>query len=66
MRWRHDSFPCIVCKKQKWHKWFAWFPVRVSEDEIVWLVCVERRSGFKSEWDYFDGWEWEYRTIQEK
>ncbi|MDR5008266.1 hypothetical protein RGK87_04490 [Agrobacterium fabacearum] len=28
-----------------WHRWFAWFPVRVSSGECVWLEYVERRAG---------------------
>jgi len=27
-----------------WHDWFAWFPVRISEDEIAWLETVERKA----------------------
>jgi hypothetical protein len=30
-----------------WHKWFAWFPIRVEspgkKDIIVWLETVERK-----------------------
>ncbi len=30
-----------------WHKWFAWYPVRVVQDgkkvRLVWLETVERR-----------------------
>lgn len=26
----------------KWHKWFAWHPVRL-EDSWVWLTYVERK-----------------------
>lgn len=27
-----------------WHKWFAWFPVHLSEEECRWLEFLERRS----------------------
>ena len=26
-----------------WHKWFAWFPVRVGKGDCRWLETVERR-----------------------
>lgn len=26
-----------------WHRWFAWYPVRISESECRWLEYVERR-----------------------
>lgn len=27
-----------------WHKWFAWFPVRVGTNDCRWLEMVERRA----------------------
>jgi len=26
-----------------WTKWFAWFPVRTTNDGVVWLEAVERK-----------------------
>lgn len=26
-----------------WHRWFAWRPVRISDDELLWLEWVERK-----------------------
>lgn len=32
---------------QRWHKWFAWYPVRVRingrSERMVWLETIERR-----------------------
>lgn len=28
-----------------WHRWFAWFPVRVGANDCRWLETVERRAG---------------------
>lgn len=28
--------------RKQWHRWFAWFPVRVSKTQIAWLEYVER------------------------
>lgn len=29
-------------KASKWHKWFAWYPVKI-EDEWIWRENIERR-----------------------
>lgn len=31
-------------KLSQWHKWFAWYPVRIDEDTIVWMSYVERKK----------------------
>lgn len=31
---------------EKWHDWFAWYPVRVSDSKIAWLEVVERRCEY--------------------
>jgi len=28
---------------RKWHRWFAWYPVRVDDNHGAWLQYVERR-----------------------
>lgn len=28
-----------------WRPWFAWYPVRLPNADLVWLEVVERRSG---------------------
>lgn len=30
-------------RKEEWHKWFAWYPVRVGPDLCVWLETLERK-----------------------
>lgn len=35
-----------AAKKYKlacWHKWFAWYPVRIGECDHRWLETIERR-----------------------
>ena len=45
---------------RQWHKWFAWYPVKVEDHDCRWFEFVERR-----EWGYFQGMsEFEYREIQ--
>lgn len=48
--------------KQKWHRWFAWCPVRVTHDKIVFWQHVERRGGIHSDMNG-DHWHFEYRQI---
>lgn len=46
-----------------WHRWFAWYPVRVASGDCRWLEYVERRCtmqcGFNDYW-YSN----EYRAIK--
>ena len=37
-----------------WHKWFAWHPVRIQGDELVWLEYVQRwhSSTAQCPWQY--------------
>lgn len=43
----------------KWHKWFAWHPVRMTHDavELRWLENVCRRGERD---DFNEGWIWIY------
>lgn len=61
MRWKFKDFSLIVIDRGKWHKWFAWYPVRISATEIAWLEYVERKGTY-----FLMRWHWKYRTIQEK
>lgn len=40
--------------KQKWHRWFAWHPVWVSENDLRWLEPVYRH-GKKTQVAVHDG-----------
>lgn len=50
--------------KEKWHRWFAWRPIRVDDHDCRWLEFIERRIT----WEY--GWgdvyvSKEYRALDE-
>jgi len=48
----------------RWHKWFAWRPVRVPNkgNEMAWLETVRRKGKYYS--NYSDnGWNWEYENL---
>jgi hypothetical protein len=48
------------CKRERWHRWFAWRPVRVADGDCRWLEYVERQGRFFDYGaDFF--WEWSYR-----
>ena len=42
MQWKSESAKVWLTRVGHWHHRFAWFPVRVSDTEIVWLQWVER------------------------
>lgn len=31
-------------RMSEWHNWFAWYPVRISDTELVWLQIVKRKA----------------------
>jgi hypothetical protein len=48
--------------KLEWHRWFAWRPIRVAENDCRWLEYVERKGKyFDCGLDWF--WEWSYRAL---
>lgn len=50
--------------KHEWHRWFAWHPVRIGDNNCRWLEFVGRKGRF---WDCMGhgGWIWEYREVSE-
>jgi len=65
MKWRVRKPGAILRSLTRWHKWFAWFPVRVptkgrmSGQTKVWLETIERRS----KWMGDPSFGWDYRVI---
>lgn len=52
-----------VQRKRQWHRWFAWYPVRIANYDCRWLEFVERQG----DWQYdSDGGSWffKYRSIK--
>lgn len=33
--------------QEQWHDWYAWFPVKVADNDCRWLETVRRRRLFK-------------------
>ena len=52
-----------LAAKQKWHKWFAWHPVRLgTSHDCRWLEVIERKGCLGG---YDDDWQFEYRAIED-
>jgi hypothetical protein len=41
MKWKYRN-------KYSWHKWFAWYPVRIGDllkgEDVVWMQTIERKK----------------------
>jgi hypothetical protein len=63
---------CKRAAEKKWHKHFAWWPIKVAFEDCRWLETIERRKVWHESEIYFYGYpcgkgmqyEWEYRTIE--
>lgn len=43
--------------KTKWHKWFAWYPIRLGNNDCRWFEYVERRIDYGTSvvpWAFYD------------
>ena len=49
---------------EKWHRWFAWHPVRVGLRDCRWLEHVERK-GRRLRTPHGSRWDWSYRPEEE-
>lgn len=57
--------------KKEWHRWFAWYPVRLrhwdehnmfrESRDCRWLEVIERKGHME-----YDGWSFEYRAKEPK
>lgn len=56
------SFEARFAAKQEWHRWFAWRPVRVGENDCRWLETVERKGRYVPMQIVSSSWDWEYRA----
>jgi hypothetical protein len=69
---KKEEFKKRIESLVEWHQWFAWYPVRVDENDCRWLEYVETRlkpvyySSIKNKLDHVDTWwyqNWQYRKI---
>lgn len=59
---RRPTFREKMAQLAQWHRFFALFPRRVSDSELVWLSWVERRNRNTS----LSFPSWEYRKIADQ
>ncbi len=57
------SYTEHVEAKSKWHKYFAWFPVRIVSHDCRWLEVIERKGTYYCGM-YDSDWTYEYRSIK--
>lgn len=43
-----DRWRAAHAHKAVWHRWFAWYPVRLTDHDCRWMEWVERRQEFYS------------------
>jgi len=65
MRWINgETFGHKHERCSEWHRWFAWHPVRIGEENghwiKAWLEWVGRKGYYRNHWN---GWTWQYRDL---
>jgi hypothetical protein len=50
-------------KLKNWHEWFAWYPVKVADNDCRWLEKVQRKGTFCN-YGIDSTWFWDYKEIQ--
>lgn len=76
MQWRSETFEQKIARQRRWHKWFAWHPVRLESDgrsTKVWLEVVGRKWAQdpqeyhnSSRWFYCHKKEIEFNILKDK
>ena len=45
MKWEYGSRKIRAnARRRKWHKWFAWHPVKISDTEKIWFEVIVRQQ----------------------
>lgn len=47
---------------KEWHRYFAWLPVWVGENDCRWLETIERKGADSGGYDGIV-WSWDYRAL---
>jgi len=43
MIYKSETQEAYENRLKEWHKWFAWYPVRISDTTKVWFEVIDRR-----------------------
>ena len=57
MKWEQRKFKKNYDGKYKyssWHEWFAWYPVKISGTEKVWLEKIIRKTKYNHPYSIVD------------
>lgn len=55
MKWNyHTSRQIRNDKYRKWHRWFAWHPVKVSDTDKVWFEFILRKQRSRINFSWID------------
>jgi len=60
MKWDCDA---RERRREQWHLWFAWYPVKVADGDCRWLERVWRKGAYHYShyFSHYDcGWNWRY------
>ena len=52
----------LVARKE-WHRWFAWYPIRLGSRDCRWLETIERSGTYEMLSECECGFVYEYRAI---
>lgn len=44
---------------ENWHRFFAWYPVKIKDHDCAWMEWVLRKGKFTCSWGDAD-WTWSY------
>lgn len=61
MKLNIDSKDVRTERKKQWHNWFAWHPVRLNANEVIWLETVRRKGILVDRPQEYSYWKWFYR-----
>jgi hypothetical protein len=64
MKWRHGKNSSLL-RLQRWHRWFAWYPITVDGDKY-WLEFVYRKASIRfTILDDYPCYNWEFSKTME-
>jgi hypothetical protein len=66
MRWNIETITEQNQRLSNWHRWFAWYPVPVKNEQtnrtqLVWLETVQRKGRVINKIGTQYYWEWSFK-----
>lgn len=60
-----EEIKAKVDRLNKWHRWFAWYPMSVERGRCVWLETIERKCDLSGHNGYNFGNEYRFPEVKE-